>query len=1118
MCLSGGPVVRCVTCERMCRVNERARERTQQWWPHRVLVAALLVGLVGVLPESTQARQGAAPVGHTTPAYSHPVPSTGVVRAPAVTLPAAGIITTTAGGLTGASGPPTGFGMAPRSVAVDGSGHLLIADSSNDVVWLANLTGITATLFGQSVSPQTMVVVAGDDAPGYTGDGGPATSAELDTPTGVAVDITGNLYIADSGNDAIREVSATGVITTVAGTGQPCADPTTPCGDGGPATQAQLNNPVKVAVDGSGNLYIADRDDQRVREVLAVAGAVTPTSIITTVAGTGQPCADPTTPCGDGGPAAQAQFNTPGGVAVDGSGNLYIADRDDQRVREVVAVGGAITATSIITTVAGTGQPCLGSTQPWGDGGPATAAKLKRPPSVSVDSTGDLFISDFDDQRVREVLAVAGAITATSIITTVAGTGTAGYNGDNILANLAQLSSPGGTAEDNAGNLFISDVVNNRVREVLARGGVITSTCIITSVAGNCSAGYNGVTGPATSAQMIYPSSMIADGSGNLYVADTFNNVVRKVSPDGTITTVAGNGAPGFNSDNILALRAELNSPAALAFDKSGNLYIADLLNNRVREVLAVAGAITPTSIITTVVGTGQPCLDPTASCGDGGPGSQARLSAPSGIAVDGSGDLFIADSLDNRVREVIAGTGVITTVAGTGQQCADPTTPCGDGGPATQAQLFSPARVALDGSGNLYFTDLSDNRVREVMAVGGAITATSVITTVAGTGSAGRSGDGGPATQAQLSSPSGLAVDSSGTHIWIADSGNNRIREVTAGTIFTMAGSGTRGFSGDGGLAYLAQLHAPHDVTLDGAGNIYIADSGNNRVRVVGAGASPAPTDTPTNTPTNTPTPTTTSTPTVPTDTPTATVTGTPPTDTPTVPTATATTASGGPTLTPTNTPTNPPTNTSVPPANTATSTSVPPANTATNTAVPPTNTSAPSGNTPIPPTSVPPTSAPPTNTAVPCPAQHGKHKLSLSAPGKVQTGKTLTAKASFAAHNAPVLLKLQVLSISKVKVTVKVKVKVKGKIKTQTKTQIRTRTKVLYSVQTKGKTSGCGAYQGRLVVKYKLKKAIAAVLTLAVGKGKHPATATAHVTIQPAPKAKPKTKPKKTVTKKKK
>ncbi len=693
-------------------------------------------------------------------------------RLPAA-LPA-GSITTYAGGLEDAHGTPISFGMTPASVALAGPDILLVADEQNCVVWLVNHSGQAIVRYGRSIAANQMAIVAGNASCSFDGDNGPADKASLDDPGGVAVDEAGNLYIADSDNNRVREVHATGgIITTVAGAGKKGFS-----GDGGPANKAALSFPTDVTVDGAGNLYIMDALNYRIREVHRGS------AIITTVAGGGKGGFS-----GDGGPATKAALNSLSGVAVDRAGNLYIADSYNNRVREVHASSG------IITTVAGTGKGVHS-----GDGGSATKAALFFPTDVVVDGTGNLYIADSYNNRVRKVHAGSG------IITTVAGAGNGSFAGDGGPATKAAVAEPEGIAVDGSGNLYIADLANSRIREVQAAGGIITT---VAGAGVPAAAGDGGLARKAA----VLPYGLALDRVGNLYIADYYDNQVREVhAASGIITTVAGTGKSGFSGDGGPAVKAHLAYPEGMAVDGAGNLYIADSGNNRVREVHAGSG------IITTVAGTGK-----TDFSGDGEPATKATLEVPYDIVVDGSGNLYIADSLNNRVREVHAGSGIITTVAGTGNTYFS-----GDGGLAIKAGLV-PEGLALDAAGNLYIVDPANNQVREVHAAGG------IITTVVGTGKKSFSGDGGPATLATLDEPEGIAVDSAG-NLYIADSANDRVREVHTGSgiITTVAGSGKKGFSGDGGPAGKATLNEPDAIVVDKTGNLYIADSSNGRVRLV--------------------------------------------------------------------------------------------------------------------------------------------------------------------------------------------------------------------------------------------------------------------------------------------
>jgi uncharacterized protein (TIGR03437 family) len=447
---------------------------------------------------------------------------------------------------------------------------------------------------------------------------------------------------------------------------------------------------------------------------------------------------------------------------VDAHGNLFIADSQNYRIRKVAPDG-------TITTVAGTGLRGYS-----GDGGPATSAALTFPLGVAADAQGNLNITDYNCVR---------KVSAGGIISTVAGAAGAGYSGDGGPASSALLNNPRPVAIDVQGSLYIPDRLNYRLRKVSAGGSIAT-------VAGNGTASYSGDGGAATDAQFNGPWDVTVDAQGNLFVSDSGNHRIRKVSTDGTVTTVAGNGTAGFSGDGGPALSAQLNFPRGLAVDTRGNLFIADYANRRVRKVA-------PDGTITTVAGTGAIGYD-----GDGGQATKAALQ-PFFLALDEVGTLYVSDP-SGPVRKVTQD-GTISTVA---------------------VLYSSPWGVAADGQGNLFVADNEHYGVVKV-PVGGTIT------TVAGIGKEGYSGDGGPATSAELSYPlSGLALDRFGD-LFIADQYNRRVRKVfPSGMITTVAGNGVYGYSGDGGAAAGAQIFTPQGMAADAQGNVYVVDSDQNAVR----------------------------------------------------------------------------------------------------------------------------------------------------------------------------------------------------------------------------------------------------------------------------------------------
>ncbi len=675
------------------------------------------------------------------------------------TLASAQSIFTVAGGGSDDGRAATAANLAyPRAVALDAGGNLYVADSANHRVRKVDArSGKIST-------------VAGTGAAGFSGDGRVGWSASLRSPEGLAFDRDGNLYVADSENDRIRRVKAgTGVIETIAGTGHAGFG-----GDGGPASGALLALPRALAVDAAGRLLVADSMNHRVRRIDLA------TLVITTLAGNGIPGS-----AGDGGPATAASLNEPVALAVGAAGDVFVAERGGHRVRRIDVTSGKI------ATVAGTGEAGFS-----GDDGPAGAARLAGPLGLAVGPAGELWVSDGANARVRRV-------SPGGVVTTLAGTGDFGFSGDGGPSASAGMGpwglavGPGGTS------LLVADAENNRVRRIAL------DTTTVTTVAGSGEFGYLGDGGAAASAGLRSPWHLAVGPGGDLFVADAENGRVRRVDRDArTITTYAGGGATEGDGPRA---SVELRFPAGLAFDSAGNLFVAETWARRIRKVEASTG------LVRTIAGPGTEG----GPLGDGGPATAARLDAPLGLAVDASGNVFVADAEQNRVRRIDATTGLISTVAGTGDAGSD-----GDGGPAASARLDHPADVALDSSGNLYVAT-EGGRVRRVAASGG------LISTFAGGGST--EGDGIPATQAILANPSGLALDAAG-NLWIADGWGSRVRKVdgTTRVISTVAGTDVAGFYGDGGPAVEAGLTEPRGVAVDGAGNLYVADTSANRVRAV--------------------------------------------------------------------------------------------------------------------------------------------------------------------------------------------------------------------------------------------------------------------------------------------
>ena len=785
------------------------------------------------------------------------------VQAPGANGMVAGIISTVAGG-TGGPGKATTVSLAgPQSVVYDARTGDLYAPNLNAVQKVVPGTDQLTTVAGVGTFSDNPL---GDGGPAPTAAILFPYGVTADSASNVLISDTGNQRIrvvaAATGTFYGRAMTA-GDIYTIAGDGTAGF-----AGDGGPATTAELGNPKGMAVDAAGNVLIADAGNSRIRVVAAATGtfygrAMTAGDIYT-IAGDGTAGF-----AGDGGPATTAELGSPKGMAVDAAGNVLIADAGNSRIRVVAAATGtfygrAMTAGDIYT-IAGDGTAGFA-----GDGSPATAAELAHSAGVTVDPSGNLLIADTNNSRIRVVAARTGtfygrAMTAGDIYT-IAGDGTAGFAGDSGRATVAELNLPCDVTVGGAGNLVIADTNNNRIRVVAESSGThygqVMKAGDIYTVAGNGSNGFSGDGGPATAARIGEPEGMAADVAGNMLIADTNNNRIRVVAESsgthygqvmkaGDIYTVAGNGSYGFSGDGRPAIEARLKSPAGIAAGAAGNLLIADAGNNRIRVVAERTGTFFGHAMKAGDIYTIAGSPGGRGYGGDGGPGTAAKLDFPQAVRVDTSGNVLIADTINSRIRVVAARTGTfygramtagdIYTIAGNG---TDGYT--GDGGPATAAGVFEPTGMVVDGAGNMLIADTGNNRIRVVAArtgtfYGRAMTAGDIYT-VAGDGTLGFSGDGGPATVAELDLPGGVTVDTSG-NVLIADTFNNRIRVVAAsngtfyghamaaGDIYTVAGNGTYGFDGDGGPATTAELGTPEAVAAD-AGNVLIADSLNNRIR----------------------------------------------------------------------------------------------------------------------------------------------------------------------------------------------------------------------------------------------------------------------------------------------
>ena len=476
-----------------------------------------------------------------------------------------------------------------------------------------------------------------------------------------------------------------------------------------------------------------------------------------------------------------------GGVANEGSGTVTLFDTASRTVTGTITVGSAPTGGAVmgivhVSTVAG-GYV--------GDKGLATSAALQSPSATVLDSAGNLYITDVTANRIRRV-------TSTGTITTYAGNGICGFNGDGVVASKALLCSPTGLTLDPAGNLVFAEQGTNRVRSISKTTGKITT------IAGNGAYGNTGDNGPATSAETGQPFWPVYDSAGNLYFTMVSLCVVRKVNTSGIISTVAGNGTCGFGGDGGAATAAMLKFPRGIAFDASGNLYIADTSNHRIRKV-------DTSGKITTFAGTGKAGFS-----GDGGLATSAMIGTPRAVTVQGSA-LYITNAGSSRYRWVNLATNIINTYAGStfGYD--------GDNHALLATQFAGGGSIGFDSSSNPIFADINNARVRKATA--------GIVSTIAG----GYIGDGGKATAAALVLPEAVYVDKTGI-IFVADYTGNRVRKISGGNISTIAGTGVSGYTGDNGPGTLATLYGPQGVAKDSAGNIFISDAGNGVIRKITA------------------------------------------------------------------------------------------------------------------------------------------------------------------------------------------------------------------------------------------------------------------------------------------
>jgi FG-GAP-like repeat/NHL repeat len=612
---------------------------------------------------------------------------------------------------------------------------------------------ILGPLFAKAQSnyatPYTFTTLAGV-APGGSADG-IGTAARFLNPRSVAVDGLGNIYVADTTNNTIRKITPGGVVTTLAGSAG-----STGSADG-TGSAARFNRPYGIAVDPTGNIYVADYGNGAIRKITAASVVTTFARSIVYTSGV---------------PAGIALYS----IAADSVGNVYAADSGT--VQKITPAGVATTLAGVVGS--------YGSVD-----GTGSAARFNSVAGIAVDGTGNVYVADSINQTVRK-------ITSTGIVTTVAGAAgaTGGLDG---TGSSARFYNPSGLAVDQVGNIYVADSNNDTIRKI-APDGDVTTLAGLAQVPGSA----NGV---GTNAKFFGPSGPAVDSLGNIYVADSGNDTIRRITPDGNVTTFAGTPSNSVGSSDGTGTMARFYSPSSVATDSMGNVYVGDG-NATIRK-------ITSAGVVSTLAGTAGNW-----GALDGTGGSAEFYGGSSGIAVDRSGNVYVADTNNHTIRKITPG-GVVTTLAGLAQNSGS------TDGSGSAARFHFPNGVAVDGEGTVYVADTGNNTIRKISPAG-------VVTTFAGSvGNFGLVDGAGSAARFGQNSPTGLAVDVLG-NVYAADSGNDTIRKITpAGVVTTLAGKPQDQGSTDG-IGIAARFFFPQGLAVDGAGNVYVTEAYNYAIRKV--------------------------------------------------------------------------------------------------------------------------------------------------------------------------------------------------------------------------------------------------------------------------------------------